>query len=121
MLLDSDGSTICRFAASVAILMNVDATTEAMRQQFELRRQQEADQAAAQQASGLITLPMIGIAYSQSTGTLLGGSSATGWILGAIAWVVAAMWSSLNAASAADPRWPLVPKATCCAGSAGSG
>lgn len=30
---------------------NVDATTEAMRQQFELRRQQEADQAAAQQAS----------------------------------------------------------------------
>jgi len=47
--------------------------------------------AAAQQASGLITLPMIGIAYSQSTGTLLGGSSATGWILGAIAWVVAAI------------------------------
>ena len=45
--------------------------------------------AAAQQASGLITLPMIGIAYSQSTGTLLGGSSATGWILGAIAWVIA--------------------------------
>ena len=47
--------------------------------------------AAAQQASGLITLPMIGIAYSQSTGTLLGGSPTTGWILGAIAWVVAAI------------------------------
>ena len=47
--------------------------------------------AAAQQASGLITLPMIGIAYSQSTGTLLGGSPNTGWILGAIAWVVAAI------------------------------
>ena len=30
---------------------------------------------------GLITLPMIGIAYSQSTGTLLGGSPNTGWIL----------------------------------------
>lgn len=47
--------------------------------------------AAAQQASGLITLPMIGIAYSQSTGTLLGGSPNTGWILGAVAWVVAAI------------------------------
>ncbi len=46
--------------------------------------------AAAQQASGLITLPLIGIAYSQSTGTLLGGSSATAWILGAFAWLVAA-------------------------------
>jgi len=47
--------------------------------------------AAAQQASGLITLPLIGIAYSQSTGTLLGGSSSTGWLLGAFAWVVAAI------------------------------
>lgn len=46
--------------------------------------------AAAQQAAGLVTLPMIGIAYSQSTGTLLGGSSATAWILGAFAWLVAA-------------------------------
>ncbi len=46
--------------------------------------------AAAQQASGLITLPLIGIAYSQSTGTLLGGTPTMGWVLGAIAWVVAA-------------------------------
>ena len=46
--------------------------------------------AAAQQASGLITLPLIGIAYSQSTGTLLGNSSATGWVLGGLAWLVAA-------------------------------
>ncbi len=45
--------------------------------------------AAAQQASGLITLPLIGIAYSQATGTLLGSSERTGWILGAVAWVVA--------------------------------
>lgn len=45
--------------------------------------------AAAQQASGLITLPLIGIAYSQSTGSLLGGSTATGWILGAAAWILA--------------------------------
>lgn len=45
--------------------------------------------AAAQQASGLITLPIIGVAYSQATGTLLGGSSRAGWILGAVAWVLA--------------------------------
>lgn len=45
--------------------------------------------AAAQQASGLITLPLIGIAYSQSTGTLLGNSAASGWILGGVAWLLA--------------------------------
>ena len=45
--------------------------------------------AAAQQASGLITLPLIGIAYSQSTGTLLGNSATTGWILGGVAWLLA--------------------------------
>lgn len=47
--------------------------------------------AAAQQASGLITLPLIGIAYSQSTGTLLGGSTTSSWLLGAVAWIVAAL------------------------------
>jgi uncharacterized membrane protein len=46
--------------------------------------------AAAQQAAGLVTLPMIGIAYSQSTGALFGAQSAGLW-LGAIAWVVAAI------------------------------
>jgi len=45
--------------------------------------------AAAQQASGLITLPLIGIAYAQATGTLMGTSASTGWVLGAIAWVLA--------------------------------
>lgn len=45
--------------------------------------------AAAQQASGLITLPVIAVAYSQATGTLLGGTPRAGWILGAIAWVLA--------------------------------
>ncbi len=45
--------------------------------------------AAAQQASGLITLPLIGIAYAQASGTLLGTSAWTGWILGAIAWCLA--------------------------------
>ena len=44
--------------------------------------------AAAQQASGLITLPVIAIAYSQSTGSLMGGGSAALW-LGGIAWVLA--------------------------------
>ncbi len=47
--------------------------------------------AAAQQASGLITLPMIMIAYSQSSGALFGSESATIWI-GVIAWTIA-FWS----------------------------
>ena len=49
--------------------------------------------AAAQQASGLISLPLIMIAYGQATGSLLGAS----WVpimLGAIAWVIALV--SLN-------------------------
>ena len=45
--------------------------------------------AAAQQAAGLVTLPMIGIAYSQSTGALFGAASA-GFYLGIVAWGVAA-------------------------------
>lgn len=44
--------------------------------------------AAAQQAAGLVTLPMIAIAYSQSTGALFGASSA-GFVVGIIAWVLA--------------------------------
>jgi ABC-type Na+ efflux pump permease subunit len=44
--------------------------------------------AAAQQASGLVTLPLILVAYSQSTGALFGAASASIWI-GAVAWVVA--------------------------------
>ena len=47
--------------------------------------------AAAQQASGLITLPLIGIAYSQATGTLAGAGPEAGWILGAVVWVVASL------------------------------
>lgn len=46
--------------------------------------------AAAQQASGLVTFPLIIIAYGQSTGALLGsGSSMLTLILGAIAWIIA--------------------------------
>jgi len=44
--------------------------------------------AAAQQAAGLVTLPMIAIAYSQSTGALFGASNA-GFIIGIIAWALA--------------------------------
>ncbi len=44
--------------------------------------------AAAQQASGLVSLPLIMVAYSQSTGALFGGTEIT-WIVGAIAWVLA--------------------------------
>jgi ABC-2 type transport system permease protein len=42
--------------------------------------------AAAQQASGLVTLPMIIVAYSQSTGSLFGAGSATIFI-GFVAWI----------------------------------
>ncbi len=46
--------------------------------------------AAAQQASGLVTLPLIGIAYSQSTGALF-GADRTSALIGGIAWGVAAI------------------------------
>jgi ABC-2 type transport system permease protein len=46
--------------------------------------------AAAQQAAGLVTLPMIGIAYSQSTGALF-GARASGLVVGLIAWLAAAI------------------------------
>jgi ABC-2 type transport system permease protein len=45
---------------------------------------------AAQQASGLVTLPLIQVAYGQSSGALLGRSIA-GWIVGGIAWALAAL------------------------------
>jgi ABC-type Na+ efflux pump permease subunit len=44
--------------------------------------------AAAQQASGLVSLPLIMVAYSQSTGALFGAQSVS-WIIGGIAWVLA--------------------------------
>jgi ABC-type Na+ efflux pump permease subunit len=42
--------------------------------------------AAAQQASGLISLPMIMIAYSQSTGALYTGPTVS-WVIGGLAWI----------------------------------
>jgi ABC-type Na+ efflux pump permease subunit len=45
--------------------------------------------AAAQQAAGLVSLPMIGIAYSQSTGALYTGPQVS-WVIGALAWIGAA-------------------------------
>ena len=44
--------------------------------------------AAAQQASGLVSLPLILIAYSQSTGALFGGASVS-LVIGAVAWLLA--------------------------------
>jgi len=44
--------------------------------------------AAAQQASGLVTLPLIVLSYGQSTGALL-GASRSGLVVGAVAWTVA--------------------------------
>jgi ABC-type Na+ efflux pump permease subunit len=44
--------------------------------------------AAAQQASGLVSLPLIMIAYSQSTGALF-GAGWMAWLIGGIAWVAA--------------------------------
>ncbi|MCD9622624.1 ABC transporter permease [Rhabdothermincola salaria] len=46
--------------------------------------------AAAQQASGLVTFPLILIAYGQSTGALLGsGTPLLALVIGAVAWVIA--------------------------------
>jgi hypothetical protein len=42
--------------------------------------------AAAQQASGLITLPLILLAAGQSSGSLF-GAKGTGWALGLLAWI----------------------------------
>jgi ABC-2 type transport system permease protein len=45
--------------------------------------------AAAQQATGLVTLPLIIIAYGQSTGALATGGVTVSLVIGAVAWVVA--------------------------------
>ena len=45
--------------------------------------------AAAQQASGLVTLPLIVLSYGQSSGALLGGGGRSGLVFGAFAWIAA--------------------------------
>jgi len=47
--------------------------------------------AAAQQATGLVTLPLILIAYGQSTGALARGGITVSIVIGLIAWAVAAL------------------------------
>lgn len=44
--------------------------------------------AAAQQASGLVTLPLIGLAYGQATSSLF-GAAGVGWVIGGVAWAIA--------------------------------
>lgn len=58
--------------------------------------------AAAQQASGLVSLPLIMVAYSQSTGALFGAGGATVFI-GAAAWAFAGigLWRGMKAVSRA--------------------
>jgi len=58
--------------------------------------------AAAQQASGLVTIPLILVAYSQSTGALFGAGRAT-VALGFIAWLVAgfSLFANLRAVTRA--------------------
>ena len=53
--------------------------------------------AAAQQASGLVSLPMIMIAYSQSTGALYTGIGVS-WVIGGLAWLGAAwaLWKGMR-------------------------
>ena len=80
--------------------------------------------AAAQQASGLVTLPLIGIAYGQATGSLF-GAAGLGWVIGAMAWVIAMAslagawrrssgpacwaWSTASEGRAAGRRGPGLP------------
>jgi ABC-type Na+ efflux pump permease subunit len=45
--------------------------------------------AAAQQASGIVTLPLIMLAYGQASGFLVGGGLRAGLVLGALAWLAA--------------------------------
>jgi hypothetical protein len=46
---------------------------------------------AAQQASGLVTLPLILVAYGQTSGSVLFGQASAGFIIGTLAWLGAAL------------------------------
>jgi ABC-2 type transport system permease protein len=54
--------------------------------------------AAAQQASGLVTLPVIMLSYAQTSGAMF-GAGGTEWVSGAVAWVIAGvgLWRGARA------------------------
>ncbi len=58
--------------------------------------------AAAQQASALVSLPLIIVAYSQATGSLYGGD-AVAWYIGGVAWLLAivALWRGVRSVTRA--------------------
>jgi ABC-type Na+ efflux pump permease subunit len=58
--------------------------------------------AAAQQAAGLVSLPLIMVAYSQATGALYGGDNVAWWV-GGLAYLFAgfALWRGVNAVTRA--------------------
>ena len=60
--------------------------------------------AAAQQASGLVTLPLIVLSYAQSSGALLGAGRMAGLVLGLVAWIVAALGLLRGARAVTRPR-----------------
>ena len=59
--------------------------------------------AAAQQASGLVTLPLIMLSYAQSSG-LVFGATATGVVLGLLAWIGAIVGLARGANAVTRPR-----------------
>jgi ABC-2 type transport system permease protein len=59
--------------------------------------------AAAQQASGLVTLPLIMLSYAQSSGFLFGGIT-TGILVGLLAWVAAVVGLWRGARAVTRPR-----------------
>jgi ABC-2 type transport system permease protein len=59
--------------------------------------------AAAQQASGMVSLPLIVIAYGQSSGALL-NAGGSGVLVGAIAWIVAILGLRRGARAVTRPR-----------------
>ena len=68
-----------------------------------LRLSARVKSAAAQQASGLVTLPLIMLSYAQSTGGLLGAGSAGFWV-GLCAWTAAVLGLMRGARAVTRPR-----------------